>query len=183
MAEDDIAPDEPAPEPARRAPSRPGRLVRIGCSVLALNALLLMYAGGSFVSDPAGVRCADARAAIEDEDEDVDAADISCDDAIPRAVDIEDSNIRSEGAARTQGFVFLAIGLAQLAGAILTIRTMSKRARLLALVGAGFGIVLPVLGLLTIAVMAFVVYAIFFSSDARAIFGEPGGPRFMRPRT
>ena len=82
-----------------------------------------------------------------------------------------------------QGIVFLVIGLGQLGGAILTIRTMSKRARLVALVGAGFGIVLPVLGLLTIVILAFAVYAIFFSSDARAVFGDPGGPRFLRPRT
>jgi hypothetical protein len=180
MAEDDIAPDEPAPEPVRRRAGRPGRLVRMGCAVLALNALLLLYAGGSFLSDPAGVRCADARAAIEDDDEDVDAEDISCEQAIPRALDLEDSNIRTESAARTQGIVFVVIAVFQLAGAVLSLRTLSKRARLLALVGAGFGIVLPVLGLLTIAVMAFVVYAIFFSADARGVFGEPSGPRFMR---
>ena len=180
MADDDIAPDEPAPEPARRPVARPGRLVRMGCAVLALNSLLLLYAGGSFLSDPAGVRCADARAAIEDDDEDIDAGDISCEQAIPQALDIEDSNIRTESEARTQGIVFAVIALVQLGGAILTVRTLSKRARILALVGAGFGIVLPVLGLLTIGIMAFVVYAIFFSTDARGVFGDPSGPRFMR---
>ena len=185
MAEDDIAPEEPAPQPPRRPVARPGRLVRMGCAALALNSLLLLYAGGSFLSDPAGVRCADARAAIEDEDddEDVDAGDVACEEAIPQALDIEDSNIRTESEARTQGIVFVVIALVQLGGAILTVRTLSKRARILALVGAGFGIVLPVLGLLTIGIMAFVVYAIFFSTDARGVFGEPSGPRFLKPRT
>ena len=180
--DDAIAPDEPVPEPSGR-PVRPvGRLVRIGCTVLAFMSLFLLFAGGSFISDPAGVRCADARAAIEDEDEEVDADDIECDAAIARGVDIEDANIRSESAARTQGYVFLAVGLLQLGGAIATLRTLSKRARVVALVGAGISIILPVLGLLTILVSAFVVYAIFFSADARAVFGEPGGPRLFRPR-
>ena len=181
----DIAPDEPAPQPSARPPRPVGRLVRIGCMVLAFMSLFLLFAGGSFVSDPEGVRCADARAAIENEDDadDVDADDIECDAAVAQGVDIEDANIRTESEARTQGFVFLAVGVLQLGGAIATMRTLSKRARIVALVGAGISIILPVLGFLTILVSAFVVYAIFFSADARAVFGEPGGPRLFRPRT
>jgi hypothetical protein len=182
--------DEPVPEPADPTPAaRPaGRLVRIGCTVLIAIGALGLFVGFSLVSDPDGARCAQARAVLEDEEEVEDGGEVECDDALPRAADLAEADedvaeVLSESAVRTQGWILGAIAALQIVGAVLTMRTHSKGARLAALVGAGLGIVFSPLGLLAILPLGFAVYAIFFSADARAVFGEPGGPRMFRPRT
>lgn len=181
--------DEPVPEPADPTPpARPvGRLVRIGCIVLIAVGALGLFVGFSLVSDPDGARCAQARAILEDEEEVEDAGDVPCDDALPRAADLGEADddvaeVLSESAVRTQGWILGGIAALQIVGAVFTLRTHSKAARLAALIGTGLGIVFSPLGLLAILPLGFVVYAIFFSADARAVFGEPGGPRLFRPR-
>lgn len=199
---DDPKDDAPVPEPAgpaevvgTGAPAgggvptrRTGRLVRIGLAVLGVIGALSIALGGSTAADPARSVCSQARAILEDDDEDLDAGDIECDDAIVRARDLaaadEDvEELRTESYYRTVGLVFTGIGAVQLIGAIVTLRVGTKRARLIALVAAAFGIVFSPLGPIGIPVLGFVVYAIFFSGDARAVFGDPGGPRMFRPRT
>lgn len=186
-----IGPDEPAPEPEHQPPpaTRPiGRVVRIGCAALGLFGLLGLALGATAVSDPAQGRCAQARNILEDDGDVDDAGDVECDEAVSRAIALgeEDDDVASvptESTVRTYGFILAGIGLLQAVGAVLTLRTRTKAMRLAALVGAGLGIIFSPLGLIGIPVLGFVVYAILFSGDARAVFGEPGGPRMFRPRT
>lgn len=182
--------DDPVPEPAPPAGRPPGRTVRVGCMVLAVLGALGLFFGFSLVSDPDGARCTQARAILEDEEAVEDADDLDCDDALAQAAELDAADpdddvaeVLSESAARTQGWLFGVIAAVQVVGAVLTMRTHAKRARLVALVGAGLGILFPAVGLLAILPLGFVVYAIFFSADARAVFGDPGGPRLFRPRT
>jgi len=195
----------PAAGAARPAGASPrGRLVRIGCAVLGLIGLLALVLGAQTASDPAAAQCNQARFILEDEEvvDDGEADDIPCDDALDQAAELaaadgtaadedEDEDVaevQEEGTIRTIGFLFAGIGLVQVAGALMTARTGRKSARMVALVGAAIGIVFPVpvplLGPLgSMLLLAFAVYAVLFSSDARAVFGDPGGPRFLRPRT
>jgi hypothetical protein len=201
--DDDIAPDEPAPEPALPAgrPARPlGRLVRIGCIVLGLlGALAAVFSGQSVANPELGI-CNEALTEIDAFQDDlpddttatttdVDEIDCSDDDerasAIAQAEGLDDVSLHSESYFRTSAAIGLAIGLLLAVGALLTHRTMSRRWRLVTLVGAGLGLVFFGLVLFPIVLvgLGFGVYAIFFSSDARAVFGNPGGPRMFRPRT
>jgi hypothetical protein len=182
--------DEAVPEPAApAATARPvGRTVRIGCIVLIAIGALGLFVGFSLVSDPDGARCAQARAILEDEEEVEDGGEVECDAAIPQAAELAEADddvaeVLSESAVRTQGWILGAIAALQIVGAVVTLRTRSKAARLAALIGAGLGIVFSPLGLLAILPLGFAVYAILFSGDARAVFGDPGGPRMFRPRT
>jgi hypothetical protein len=194
--DDPIAPDEPAPEPAPTRPARPlGRTVRIGLFTLGLLGLLATILGVLTATNPDQGVCASARAELQDangedgEDGEVELDDdaiddLECEDAIAQAETLEDVSLPSEATYRTSGTLGVVVGLAQLVGALWTLRTMQKRARMVALVGTGLGII--ILGTLLfpigIVLFGFVVYAILFSADARAVFGDPGGPRLFRPR-
>jgi hypothetical protein len=162
--------------------------VRIGCVVLGTLGLLNLFLGARTAADPDGAQCGQARATLEDEDEVEDGSDVPCDDAVAQVNDLAASNddvdeVTTEGTIRTFGLVIAFIGLVQAGGALATARIRSKAARLVALVGAAAGILFSTLGILGIPILGFVVYAIFFSADARAVFGDPGGPRMFRPRT
>ena len=194
MTDDDpIAPDEPAPEPASPvARSRPlGRLVRIGCIILGTFGLLGLYLGIRTATDPEQAQCNQARTILEEEDEVEDGSDVECDEALPRAAtlaaesegsDDEVDEVSTKSAVQTFGGIIAGIGALQVIGAFLTARTHTKAARLVALAGAAFGIVFSPLGLLGVPILGFVAYAIFFSADARAVFGEPARSRLFRPR-
>jgi hypothetical protein len=206
-ADDDIAPDEPVPVPgatdaggtadATDAPAAPvgrgGRTVRLGCLLLVVISLLGVVLGAVTASDPEQTQCTQARAILEDEDEVDDGGDVECDDAIAQAAALDEADeaadadevdaVAEESTIRTFALIVGAIGLLQIVGAALTLRLRTKGARLAALVGAALGIVFSPLGLLAVPVLGFVVYAILFSADARAVFGMPGGPRALRPRT
>jgi hypothetical protein len=67
---------------------------------------------------------------------------------------------------------FVAIG--QMLTGFFTI-TLQRRWRTAALVFAVLGVVVPVLGLVTVAVLGFVVYALGFSTPSREIW--PAKPR------
>jgi hypothetical protein len=190
VSDDDIAPDEPVPEPAPPGrPGRPaGRTVRIGLIVLGLLGGLALALGATTASDPEKGRCAQARTILEEDGDVEDASELDCDVAIGQAIalaesDDDASGLSTESTIRTFGLIVAGIGVLQLVGALLTVRLRTKTARLLALVGTGLGIVFSPLGLLGIPILGFVVYAILFSGDARAVFGEPGGPRMFKPRT
>lgn len=195
--DDDLLPDEPVPEPAgtpevvgAARPGRPvGRLVRTGCILLAVIGLFSLYVGAASASDPEGGRCRQARLLLEDEEVVDDADDVDCDDAIAQAVALDEADrddevdsLATESAVRTFGLIIGGVGLVQAIGGFLTARLRTKGARVVALAGAALGIVFSPLGLLGIVPLGFVVFAIFFSSDARAVFGEPSSPRLFGPR-
>jgi hypothetical protein len=195
-----IGPDTPAPEPAEvvhpgagaaGVAGRPaGRLVRIGLALLVLNGALTVFFGFVTATNPEAGICASAVAELEDAEEPaLDPDEVDCDDDAEREAAIAaaeeangDDDLPTEGTYRTSGIIGVVVGVVMIAGGFLTLRTGSRRLRTVALVGAGLGIIIPVLGYLSIGISAFVVYAIFFSADARATFGDPGGPRMFRPR-
>lgn len=195
--------DAPAPVPgdarpgARRAT---GTLFRIACMLLTVVGALELFLGAQLVMDPDDARCTAARFRIDDANEDdesfndvdlpegaADADELGCEQAIAAAGDIpddEDEPADGEFAAassfRTQGMVVGALGLAHGVSGFLTLRTRNRRWRTAALVFVAIGLFLPVLGIVSLVVMAFVVFALVFSNDAKAIFGQPGG--LFRPR-
>jgi len=189
----------PPPEPTEVVhpggsgrPVRAGRIVRIGLAVLALFGAVAVFFAGLTAANPAAGVCGAAVAELEDADEPpLDPDSVDCDEEADRAAAIEaaeevngDDSLPSEATYRTSGIIGAAVGLVQLAGALLTLRTGARRWRTVALVGAGLGIVV-LAGLLFpigIIALAFSVWAIFFSRDARLVFGEPTGPRLFRPR-
>lgn len=181
------------------AGGRPGTMVRVGAMVLIALGLMQVIIGGQWTLDPDGARCTSARVAIDtanDDDEDfndvelpdgVDGTDdLDCDDAIalagaiPSDEDEEaDGEFTEASTFRLQGAGILVIGIAQAVSAFLVLRTRSRLARNVALGAAAAGILLPVLGIISLLGLAFVVFGLAFSRDAKAIWGGGG---FLRPR-
>ncbi|MGH2577929.1 MAG: hypothetical protein ACRDG9_09315, partial [Actinomycetota bacterium] len=109
------------------------------------------------------------------------AQDLECDEALALAEGVRRSeksdqtvNIPSEGLIRNRGFMSAIVAVGQIVTGFFTI-TLQRRWRTAALVFAALGVVVPVLGLLTVAVLGFVVYALGFSSASRETW--PGKPR------
>ena len=143
--------------------------------------------------------CTSARLAIDtanDDDEDFndvslpddvdEVDDLDCDQAIELAgaiPDEEDEEADGEftGAStfRTQGIGIAVIGLAQAVSGLLVLRTRKRLFRNIALGAAAAGILLPVLGIVSLLALAFAVFGLAFSRDAKAIWG---GGSFLRPR-
>lgn len=180
-------------------PGRPGLMVRLGCMLLIALGLMQLFLSSQWALDPEGARCTQARFAIDaanDDDEDFndvalpddidDVDDLPCDQAIVLAANIPDEegeepdgSFPSASQFRTQGIGITVLGLAQATTGLLVLRTRKRGFRIAALVTAALGIVLPVLGIISLAVLAFVVFALGFSRDAKAIWGGGG---FLRPR-
>ena len=186
-------------------PARPvGRIVRIGCIVLALIGGVTLAQGGALVLDPDSAVCRQARADLDreaedeaDDQRDDDASELTddqiddqleerkdeiddtpCAAAITEAEALDDGDdVPSEGAARNTGIVFALIGLAQLVVAILLMRRPNRQLRIAALVTAAVGILAPALAFFSIILVMFVVYALGFSSDSKAVFGAFGRGR------
>jgi hypothetical protein len=188
-------PDDGAPADGRRL----GTWVRGGAMVLIALGLMQLFLGAQWALDPDAARCTSARLAIDtanDDDEDFndvtlpddvdEVEDLDCDQAIDLAgaiPDEEDEEADGEftGAStfRTQGIGITVIGLAQAVFGGLVLRTRKRVFRNIALGTAAAGILLPVLGIISLLALAFVVFALAFSRDAKALWG---GGSFLRPR-
>lgn len=191
----------PTPTPTDR-PVRvaTGRVFRMGCVLLIAVGGLELFVASTFGLDPDEARCKAARLAIDeanDDDEEFndvalpegadDADDLNCSQAIDLAGQIPpeedeeaDGTFTEASAFRTQGLIFGALGIAHGVTGFLTLRTRRKAIRTAALIFAAIGILVPVLGIVSLLTLAFVVFALAFSTDAKAIFG--GGSGFLRPR-
>lgn len=187
-----------AGDPPARSRST-GTMFRAGCLALIALGVLSLILAGRYVLDPESAQCTLARAAIEDandDDEDFndvtlpegidDVDDLDCAEAvelaggIPAEEDEEaDGEFVTESALRTQGLLVSGIGIGQAVFGFLTLRTQRKRMRTVALVFTALGILLPVLQLISVVLLAFVVFALVFSADAKAIFGQSS---LFRPR-
>ena len=174
----------------------------MGCLLLTGLGVIELFFASQLVFDPDGARCTAARYEIEqanDDDEsfnDVDLpegiedpGDIECDEAIALAGDIPDDEdepadgtFTEASTFRTQGFLVTVLGLGHGLSGFFTLRTRKRRVRTVALVFIAFGLLLPVLGIITMIAFAFIIFALVFSADAKAIFGDVGRGGFLRPR-
>jgi hypothetical protein len=168
-------------------------VIRAGCLTLALLGVVSLFLAVPAILNSSGVRCSLARTLIEDANtddkkfNDVDtggpnADDLSCDEAVPLAEQIrrdEDSDktvgVPSEGLIRNRGLMSAIAAGGQIFGGFMTMGTLQRRWRTVALVFTVVGVVVPVLGLVSVAALGFVVYAIGFSNAAKALW--PPGPR------
>lgn len=190
--------EEPTDEGGPDAgPGQVPPIIRAGCYALTALGLMSLLLSLPSLFDAGGVRCTIARSIIEDangddaEFNDVDTGgeepgDLSCDRAEPLAEAIpleegepETHSVPSEGAIRARGGLSLVVSSGQAAAGLFTLRTLARGARTAALVFAAAGIVVPVLGLVTVAVLVFVVYALAFGQASREVW--PRAER--RPRS
>lgn len=198
--------DGPAPIPPRGVRGQAtGRIFRMGCIFLVGLGVMEVFIGATRAADPDAARCQAARFDIDaanDDDEDfndvdlpegIDDAeddDLECNEAISLAGDIPpeedeaaDGSFTAASTFRTQGLVLAGLGLAHALAAFFTLRTRARPVRNVALVTAAAGIFLPILGIISLAGMIFVVFALAFSADAKALFPpDPSRPSLFRPR-
>ncbi|MGH9039703.1 MAG: hypothetical protein ACRDZ3_05685 [Acidimicrobiia bacterium] len=185
--DDDRAPDSRGDRPVV-AP-----VLRAGCLALAVMGLASLFLAMPSILNPGGIRCSIARTVIDDantDDEDfndvetgeADVDDLACEQAITIAESIrrdEDSDrtrsIPGTGLIRNRGLMSLLVAIGQVVTGFMTLGTMARRYRTAALVFALLGVVVPVLGLLTVGILGFVVYAIGFSTAAKEVW--PTKPR------
>jgi hypothetical protein len=140
------------------------------------------------VLDPAKYRCQLSRVKIDDANTDkkdwnnVDtggqkAEDLPCADAVRLAPEIPVDQkgkkfpLPSESALQAQNGVAVALGIGQAIAGFSVIRTLSRRARIVAVVLSSIaGFFFPVLSLLSVGVLVFVTYAFAFSPASREVW-------------
>ena len=170
----------------------PPTVIRVACVVL-----LVVGFGAALISlpsllDPASTRCHLARARIDTANTDskpwnnVDTGgrkpkDLPCADAVSLAGQIRLSqkgtrtvSLPSETAVHLQATFAIVIGLGQTAAGWLVARRLDRRARNAAIGFSAFGLVLPVLGLISFAASFFVIYALLATPASRELWGRPG---------
>jgi hypothetical protein len=140
------------------------------------------------VVDPGKTRCQLARTWLNDANTDskawnnVDtggqkAKDLVCADAIRLAGQVRlhekgtrTASVPSEGAMRIQAGLTVLLMLGEAASGWLVLRQLSRPARTAAIGFSAFGIVLRVLGILSLGIFVFVLYAFAFSPASREIW-------------
>ena len=140
------------------------------------------------VLDPAKAQCTLSRTWLDDANTDkkdwnnVDtggqkAKDVPCPDAVRLAAQVPTNEkgtkrirVPSESALQIQNALAVALGAGQAASGFYVIRTLSRRARMAAIVLSVAGTVIQVLGILSLGVFVFVVYAFAFSPASREIW-------------
>lgn len=137
---------------------------------------------------PAKARCQLSRTWLDDANTDkkdwnnvdtggVNAKDLPCPDAIRLAEQIplnekgtKKVTVPGESALQIQNALAAAMGVGQAAAGFIVNRTLSRRARMVAIGLSVAGTVLQVLGILSLGVFVFVVYAFAFSPASREIW-------------
>lgn len=140
------------------------------------------------VLDPAKYRCQLSRVRIDDVNTDkkdwnnVDTGgqkpeDVPCADAVRLAPEIPVDQkgkkfpLPSEAALQAQNGVAAALGIGQAVAGFSVIRTLNRRARIVAIVLSLItGFFFPVLNLLSVGVLVFVAYAFGFSPASREVW-------------
>jgi hypothetical protein len=140
------------------------------------------------VLDPARYQCQLSRVRIDDANADkkdwnnVDtggqqAEDLPCADAVQLAPQIPLNQegkkfpLPGESALQAQNAVAVALGIGQAIAGFSVIRTLNRRARIVAIVLSVIaGFFFPVLSLLSVGVLGFVTYAFAFSPASREIW-------------
>ena len=147
------------------------------------------------ILDAAGARCQLSRSFVDQANKDkkewnnVDtggqkAKDVPCPDAIRLAQQIPRNEkgtkkipVPSESALSTQNFVAAVMGAGQAVAGFYLIRSLSRWSRNAAIAFSGVGLILQVLGILSLGTFVFVVYALTFSPASREVWPREGPQR------
>jgi hypothetical protein len=172
---------------------RPPTIIRVACILLVVVGFGSVMLTAPAVVDAAGARCHLARTWLDDANTDnkawnnVDtggrkAKDLACPDAIRLAHQIRlkekgtsTASVPGETAMRIQAALAVVMGLGQAISGALVLRRLSRPARTTAIAFSAFGIVLRILGILSVGLFALVVYAFAFSPASRELW--PREPR------
>jgi hypothetical protein len=168
--------------------TRPPAIVRSAAIVLMVVGVLSVVLSAATVIDPSGARCHLSRSWLDDANTDkkdwnnVDtggqkAEDLPCADAVQLAPEIPLNQkgkkfpLPSEAALQAQNGVAVALGIGQAISGFSVIRTLNRRARIVAIILSSIaGFFFPVLSLLSIGVLVFVAYAFGFSPASREVW-------------
>ena len=175
--------------------SRPPPVIRGACLLLMVTGMASLLFSVPVVMDPSAAQCHLTRTWIDDANTDkkdwnnVDLGgrkpkDVPCDEALLLADGLrvkekdpsKTATVPSDTALRIQNVMAALLGLGQGLSGFALLRTLGARPRMLSLGFSGAGIVLQVLGIISLGVFAFVVYALAFSPASREIW-----PRVPRP--
>lgn len=169
-------------------------VVRAGCLALAGLGVVSLLLIGPTIVNPNALRCSLARSLIDDANDDgkdfndVDtggreADKLTCAEAVALAQTSrrnEDSDktisLPSGGLIRNRGLMSAVVGVGQAVTGFLTLTTLRRRTRTAALVFTALGVVVPVLGLISVLVLGFVIYAIAFSAPSRELWPARAKP-------
>ena len=190
--------DDAGSETVGGAVGRPPAVIRGACLLLLVVGLASVMFSLPVVADPSSARCHLSRTWIDQANTDkkdwnnVDVGgrkpkDLPCDEALRLADGIrlkekdesKTATVPSDSALRIQNVAAMMMGAGQAVAGFFVLRRLSRQARNLALGFSGAGIILQVLGIISLAVFAFVVYALAFSPASRAIW--PKVPRASGP--
>lgn len=167
-----------------RQPLAPALLAASVALIVVGVLLMLVVLPLAFRSEAA--RCELARSFIEDANEndrdwdDIDldgrdAKDLSCDEALMLAETIpldEEGNVTravpSADSIRNQGLITGVLGAGQIASGTAVIIARNRRARNTAVAFAFVSLIVPLLGMVSIALVLAIVYGLVFSPAARA---------------
>ncbi len=177
---------------------RPPTVVRAACLLLMVTGVASLVFSVPVVMDPSAAQCHLSRTWIDDANTDnkvwnnVDIGgrkpkELSCDEAVRVADGIrlkekdpsKTAKVPSDSALRIQNVLAALLGLGQAASGFFLLRGLSHTARSMALGFSGAGIILQVLGIISLGLFAFVVYALAFSPASRELW--PKQPRASGP--
>jgi len=178
--------------------SGPPTVIRAASLLLMVTGLASLVFSLPVVMDPSSAQCHLSRTWIDDANTDkkdwnnVDTGgrkpdDLGCDEAVRLADGIrlkekdpsKTATVPSDSALRIQNVMASLLGVGQGIAGFFVMRKLSRQARSMALGFSGAGIILQVLGIISLGVFAFVVYALAFSPASREIW--PKQPRASGP--
>lgn len=173
--------------------TRPPPVIRAAAIVLMVVGVLSAVLSAATVIDPSGARCHLARSWVDDANSDkkewndvptgdVKPGDLPCAEAVRLADGIRlkeneerTASVPGETALRVQAALAVLLAAGQVVSGVVLMRSLSRQARNVAIALSAVGIILRILGILSIGIFLFVVYALAFSPAAREIW--PKAPR------
>jgi hypothetical protein len=166
-------------------------VIRAASIVLMVVGVLSVVLSAATVIDPSGARCHLSRSWLDDANTDkkdwnnvdtggVESGDLPCADAVRLADGIrlkenEDrtASVPGERALRIQAALAVLLAAGQVVSGVLVMTRLSRQARNAAIALTAVGIILRILGILSIGVFLFVVYALAFSPASRELWPKP----------
>ncbi len=173
--------------------TRPPPIIRAACILLVVVGVLSVVLSFPTVISPSGARCQLSRSWLDEVNTDdkewnnVDtggtvAKDLSCAEAIRLADQIplkeksdKTASVPGETALRIQAAMAVLMSAGQAIAGVILMRRLSRQARNVAIAFSAVGIILRILGVISIGVFVVVVYALAFSPVSRQIW--PKAPR------